>query len=70
MPGRAVHPSPKMLHDAHRVTMEAREAEQHEWTETKMREHIDGLQQEIAVKRKELANAQKHLLEHRKRRTA
>lgn len=70
MCGRATHPSQKMLSYARRILIDEREAEQHEWTETKMLEHIDALQQEIAVKRKELAAAQKHLLAHRRRRTA
>lgn len=71
MCGRAVHPSQKMLLAyGDRLRMEQGEIEQYEWAETKMREHIDGLQQEIAVKRKELASAQKHLLAHQKRRSA
>ena len=70
MCGRAVHPSKKMLKYAARLREDAREAEQHEWAETKMREHIDFLQSEVTAKRTELKHAQKQLLEHRKRRTA
>ena len=70
MCGRAVHPSKKMLTYARKLRIEEQEAEQHEWTETKMREHIEVLQAEIAEKRAHLKHAQKHLLAHLKRRTA
>ena len=70
MCGRAVHPTGKMLDYASRVRMEEREAEEHEWTETKMREHITVLEGEIVAKRRELKHAQKQLLQHVRRRSA
>ena len=70
MCGRACHPTKKMLRYAERVRIDEKEAELHEWTETKMREHIAVLQSEVTDKRTELKHAQKQLLEHRKRRTA
>lgn len=70
MCGRAVHPTKVMRERAREIVMDEREAEQHAWTEQKMREHITELQHEITQKRSALAHAQKRLLAHLKRRSA